>query len=170
MEAVAYGDFITGKRLSSKSHGFDRYVGEIDPRKTKEHPSQFARKSKSSAQSIDIWQRYADPVWWDINQTNVLNNFRDATSEEDVKHICPLQLDLIERAVHIWSDEGDVILSPFAGVGSEGVGSLRLGRRFVGFELKQEYYQLACKNLRDEEKKKEQLELFAKECSNGKSA
>lgn len=154
----AEGDgLMSRKPIATK--GFDRYIGEIDPRESKEHPSQFARKSKSSAESIDIWQRYADPVWWDINQTNVLNNFRDATSEEDVKHICPLQLDLIERAVHIWSDEGDVVLSPFAGVGSEGVGSLRLGRKFIGFELKEEYYNLACKNLKSEEKKSDQLEL-----------
>jgi len=134
------------------SKGFDRYIGEIDPRTCKDHPSPFARKSKSSADSIDIWQRYADPVWWDINQTNVLN-YKKPTSEKDVKHICPLQLDLIERAVHIWSDEGDVVLSPFAGIGSEGVGAMRMGRRFVGFELKREYFDEAVYNLKVEESK-----------------
>jgi len=137
---------MSSKPISTK--GFDRYIGEIDPRTYKDHPSKFARKTKSSSDSIDIWQRYADPVWFDISQTNVLNNYKDATSEDDIKHICPLQLDLIQRAVHIWSDEGDVVLSPFAGIGSEGYGSIKMGRRFVGFELKREYFDIAVKNLR----------------------
>jgi len=141
------------------TNGFDRYIGTLDPRTCKDHPSPYARKSKSSADSIDIWQRYADPVWFDINQTDVLN-FKAGTSEKDVKHICPLQIGLIERAVHIWSDTGDVVLSPFAGVGSEGVGSLRLDRRFIGFELKPEYYEVACKNLRMEEQKMKAPSLF----------
>jgi DNA modification methylase len=154
----ADGDGLMSKKpISSK--GFDRYVGECDPRVSKDHPSPFARKSRSSAESIDIWQRYADPVWFDINQTNVLN-FKEATSEKDVKHICPLQLDLIERAVHIWSDEKDVVLSPFAGIGSEGIGSLRLNRRFIGFELKPEYFEVACRNLRIEEKNQSVPTLF----------
>jgi DNA modification methylase len=155
----AEGDgLMSRKPIATK--GFDRYIGEIDPRTCKEHPSKFARKTKSSAESIDIWQRYADPVWFDISQTNVLN-YKEPTSEDDVKHICPLQLDLIERAVHIWSDAGDVVLSPFAGIGSEGVGSLRLGRRFVGFELKPEYFDCAVKNLRVEESKQARPSLFA---------
>lgn len=142
------------------SQGFDRYIGESDPRKSKEHPSPFARKSKSSAESIDIWQRYADPVWWDISQTNVLN-YKKPTSEKDVKHICPLQLDLIERAVHIWSDEGDVVMSPFAGIGSEGVGSLKLQRKFIGFELKPEYFAEAVANLRQAEREMSVSTLFS---------
>lgn len=142
------------------SQGFDRYIGESDPRESKEHPSPFARKSKSSAESIDIWQRYADPVWWDISQTNVLN-YKKPTSEKDVKHICPLQLDLIERAVHIWSDEGDVVMSPFAGIGSEGVGSLRLQRKFIGFELKPEYFAEAVANLRQAEREMSVPTLFS---------
>jgi DNA modification methylase len=141
---------MSDKPIATK--GFDRYVGDIDPRDCKDHPSKYARRSKSSADSIDIWQRYADPVWFDINQTDVLN-FKAATSDKDVKHICPLQIGLIERAVHIWSDENDVVLSPFAGIGSEGVGSMRLGRRFVGFELKEEYYDAAVRNLKKEEVK-----------------
>lgn len=154
----AEGDgLMSAKPIATK--GFNRYVGEIDPRVCKDHPSPFARKSKSSADSIDIWQRYADPVWFDINQTNVLNA-KKATSEEDVKHICPLQLDLIARAVHIWSDEGEVVFSPFTGIGSEGVGSLRMSRKFVGFELKPEYFDEACKNLRVEEQKQSVPTLF----------
>lgn len=154
----ADGDGLMSKKpIASK--GFDRYIGECDPRVDKSHPSPFARKSKSSAESIDIWQRYADPVWFDINQTNVLN-YKEPTSENDVKHICPLQLDLIERAIHIWSDVGDVVLSPFAGIGSEGVGALRLNRKFIGFELKPEYFEVACKNLRIEEKNQSAPTLF----------
>jgi DNA modification methylase len=148
---------MSAKPIATK--GFDRYIGQIDPRVCKDHPSPFARKSKSSADSIDIWQRYADPVWFDINQTNVLNH-KEPTSENDVKHICPLQLDLIERAVHIWSDEKDVVLSPFAGIGSEGVGALRLDRRFVGFELKPEYFDCAAKNLRMTEQQQSVPTLF----------
>lgn len=148
---------MSDKPISSP--GFDRYIGELDPRQSKEHPSPYARKSKSSAESIDIWQRYADPVWFDISQTNVLN-YKKPTSENDVKHICPLQLDLIERSVHIWSDAGDVVLSPFAGIGSEGVGALRLGRKFVGFELKPEYYEEAIVNLSQAEKELSVPTLF----------
>lgn len=140
--------------------GFDRYIGEIDPRQSKAHPSPYARKSASSAESIDIWQRYADPVWWDINQVDVLNNYREAGSDNDVKHICPLQLGLIERAVHIWSDDCDVVLSPFAGIGSEGVGAIRQRRKFCGFELKPEYFDAACANLRKAEKAASGRRLF----------
>ena len=154
----AEGDgLMSAKPIATK--GFDRYIGEIDPRVCKDHPSKFARRKKSSAGSIDIWQRYADPVWFDINQTNVLNN-KESTSEEDVKHICPLQLDLINRAIHVWSDEGDVVFSPFTGIGSEGVGALRMGRKFLGFELKPEYFTTACKNLRVEELKMTVPSLF----------
>lgn len=155
----AEGDGLMSRKPIASAKGFDRYIGQIDPRVCKDHPSPFARKSKSSSESIDIWQRYADPVWFDINQTNVLN-FKEPTSEDDVKHICPLQLDLIERSVHIWSNEGDVVLSPFAGIGSEGVGALRLNRKFIGFELKGEYFNVACKNLRLEEAKLQVPTLF----------
>lgn len=129
-----------------RPRGFDRYFGSVDPRESKEHPSPFARKKPSSDASIDIWQRYADPVWWDIDQTNVLN-FKASKRGKDRKHICPLQLDVIERAIHIWSDAGDLVLSPFAGIGSEGVGALKLGRRFVGVELREDWFQDSCKAL-----------------------
>lgn len=138
--------------------GFERYVGLQDPRQDNSHPSKFARRGENRG-SISIWQRYADPVWWDIDQTRVLN-FKLAKSENDERHICPLQLDVIERAVHIWSDEGDVVFSPFAGVGSEGVGALSLGRKFIGIELKDTYYEWACKFLAAEEIKHKAATLF----------
>lgn len=132
--------------------GFSEYVGGSlghDPTVDKSgHPSPFARQKNSqgdAGKSIDIWQWYADPVWFDIDQMDVLNDYKAATSEEDERHICPLQLGLIERAVEIWTNPGDVVLSPFAGIGSEGVGSLRRGRKFVGIELKPEYWERACR-------------------------
>lgn len=129
--------------------GFERYIGMTSPRSL-EHPSPFARKNSAKDISIDIWRRYAEPVWWDINQTDVLN-FKMATSENDERHICPLQLGLIERAVEIWTLPGEVVLSPFAGIGSEGVGSLRAGRKFVGIELKNSYFDYAIKTLTEAE-------------------
>lgn len=97
--------------------------------------------------SIDIWQRYASPVWMDINPSDTLQG-RSAREEKDERHICPLQLQVIHRALQLWTNPGDVVLSPFAGIGSEGYESIRLGRRFIGIELKPSYYEQAVKNLR----------------------
>jgi len=99
---------------------------------------------------VDLWQKWASPVWMDINQTNVLNR-NPARDSLDEKHICPLQLDLIERAIALWSAPGDAVFSPFAGIGSEGVVSLKQGRKFLGTELKQSYFQTASRNLQDAE-------------------
>jgi superfamily II DNA or RNA helicase len=95
---------------------------------------------------LETWQRYASPVWEDIDQTDVLNA-DVARASQDEKHICPLQLDVIERCVHLWSNPGDLVLSPFAGIGSEGFVALKKGRRFVGVELKPEYWKWAQRNL-----------------------
>jgi len=92
------------------------------------------------------WQKWASPVWMDIQQTNTLNA-KIATESRDEKHMCPLQLDLIERCVELWSNPGEVLLSPFAGVGSEGVVALQTGRRFVGVELKGSYFSRAARYL-----------------------
>jgi DNA modification methylase/superfamily II DNA or RNA helicase len=97
--------------------------------------------------SVDLWQKYASPVWYDINYGNTLN-FRSARDTNDDKHICPLQLDTIERLVHLYSNRGDVVLSPFMGIGSEGFKSLEMGRKFIGIELKESYFDLAVKNLK----------------------
>lgn len=96
---------------------------------------------------VQMWQRYASPVWMDIDPSDTLQ-FRSARDEADERHICPLQLTVIRRALEMWSNPGDVVLSPFAGIGSEGVVSLEEGRRFVGIELKRSYYEQAVKNLR----------------------
>ena len=99
---------------------------------------------------VDQWQRWASPVWMDINQTNVLN-VKLAREEKDERHLCPLQLDLIERAIRLWSNPGDTVLSPFLGIGSEGVMALRAGRRFIGSELKASYFKQAVRNLMEAE-------------------
>ena len=138
--------------------GFALYVGQVATDDLF-HPSPFARKKGSSDPSIDIWRRYAEPVWWDIQQTNVLN-FKVATTDKDEKHICPLQLDLCERAIEIWSNPGDVILSPFAGIGSEGVAAIRCRRKFIGVELKESYFEWAVRYLANAEKEASVPTLF----------
>jgi len=96
--------------------------------------------------SIDIWQRYASPVWMDINPSDTLQ-FRSAREDKDERHICPLQLQVIHRALQLWTNPGDIVLSPFAGIGSEGYESIKLGRKFIGVELKRSYFETACRNL-----------------------
>lgn len=95
---------------------------------------------------VEQWQQWASPVWMDIRQTNTLN-VQQARDAADERHVCPLQLDLIERCLVLWSNPGDVVLSPFMGIGSEGVVSLRNKRRFIGAELKASYFQVASRNL-----------------------
>ena len=107
---------------------------------------------------VDMWQKYASPVWFDIDQSRTLN-FRDARDDDDVKHICPLQLDVIERAMDLWTTKGDLVFSPFTGVGSEGYTAIKMGRNFIGSELKPSYYGQAIKNL--ESLKLETQDMFA---------
>jgi len=115
----------------------------------------------SDRYSIEVWQRYASPVWMDINQSNTLNNFRDGREHSDERHICPLQLDVISRCLDLWSNPGDLVLSPFCGIGSEGHEAVRMGRRFVGFELKRSYFDIACTNLRAAVEKCGEKDLFS---------
>jgi DNA modification methylase len=95
---------------------------------------------------LEQWQEWASPVWMTIRAMNVLNVV-SARDDEAERHLCPLQLDVVERAVRLWSKPGDTVFSPFAGVGSEGVVPLEHGRRFVGIELKDEYFRQAVRNL-----------------------
>lgn len=134
-----------GKNDDPIAGEFDHFAGE-----------QFERTGNLS---IDIWQRYASPVWMDINQSNTLN-VRAARSESDTRHICPLQLDVIHRCLQLWSKPGDVVLSPFAGIGSEGFESIKMDRKFIGVELKEEYFAEACKNLSHAESIASQPSLF----------
>lgn len=96
--------------------------------------------------SNDEWIEWAQPVWWDIKETNTLN-VRVARDEADERHICPLQLDFIERCVRLWSNPGETVLSPFAGIGSEIYMARKLGRRGIGCELKPSYWRTAVDNL-----------------------
>lgn len=93
---------------------------------------------------LDQWQEWASPVWMSIDQSNVLN-VKMAKDQNDERHLCPLQLDVIERALVMWSNRGDTVLSPFTGIGSEGVMALKLGRKFIGTELKESYWKQACR-------------------------
>lgn len=103
---------------------------------------------------VEIWQRYASPVWMDIDASNTLQ-YMSARAAEDERHICPLQLDVIGRALDLWTNPGDTVLSPFAGIGSEGWMALNKGRRFVGAELKESYFKQARANLADAGKQTE---------------
>lgn len=107
----------------------------------------------------DTWIDWARPVWYDIRESDTLNT-AVARSNEDERHICPLQLGLIERCVRLWSNRGELVVSPFAGIGSEGHEAVRLGRRFLGCELKPSYWATACTNLRDAENLAKQGALF----------
>jgi len=108
---------------------------------------------------VDQWQKWASPVWMDIDQGNTLS-YMQARDSNDERHICPLQLDVIERCIELWSNPGDVVLSPFAGIGSEGYVAVTRGRRFIGIELKPSYYEVAVKNLRAAESESERITLF----------
>lgn len=108
---------------------------------------------------VKWWQKYASPVWMDIDAGDTLQHY-SAREENDEKHICPLQLEVIRRGVRLWTNPDDVVLSPFMGIGSEGYVSLQEGRRFVGVELKPSYYKQAVANLRSVESVKQES-LFA---------
>ena len=106
------------------------------------------------------WQEWAAPVWMTVNQTRTLN-VAMAKEQSDERHLCPLQLDVIERVVIMWSNPGDVVLSPFMGIGSEGVTALKLRRKFVGIELKESYFRHACRYLNSESRQYTMLNLTA---------
>ncbi len=107
---------------------------------------------------VMMWQKYASPIWSDIDQGRTLNKL-PARDENDEKHMCTLQLDVIERCIHLWTNRGDLIFSPFTGIGSEGYCAVKMGRRFVGTELKPQYWELAVENITDATR--EQRGLFA---------
>ena len=113
-------------------------------RKDGENPAPVEQTPESFP--LDQWQEWASPVWMTVDQTNVLN-VRTAKDPNDERHLCPLQLDVIDRALILWSNPGDTVLSPFAGIGSEGVQALKLGRRFIGIELKESYWRQQVKYL-----------------------
>lgn len=116
-------------------------------------------EKKENYLPVNLWQKYAEPVWYDINYSDTLQ-YTSAREEKDEKHICPLQLETIRRCLHLWSNEGDTVLSPFGGIGSEGYESLRLNRNYIGIELKESYYNQMQRNLKRMIADKMQPKLF----------
>jgi len=109
---------------------------------------------------VDLWQKYASPVWMDIDYGNTLQGYRNGRDENDEKHICPLQLDTIERLIHLYSNKGDTVFTPFMGIGSEVYQAVKMDRKGIGFELKESYFDLAKKNLNSAILEKAQTSLF----------
>jgi DNA modification methylase len=122
--------------------GIPDYV--VTFRKPGENPEPVTHTNETFP--VSVWQRYASPVWNDINPSDTLQ-FRSAREHADERHVCPLQLTVIRRGIELWSNPGDTVLDPFTGIGSTGYVALEQGRRFVGAELKASYYRQACANL-----------------------
>jgi DNA modification methylase len=110
--------------------------------------------------SVDLWQKIASPVWMDIDYGNTLQGYRNGRDENDEKHICPLQLDTIERLILLYSNEGDTVFTPFMGIGSEVYQAVKMNRKGIGFELKESYYNLAKNNLKNSVQLKKQLSIL----------
>ena len=128
-----------------------------------EHLNKINEDDKITKLNHYIWQRYASSVWDDIRIDNVLP-FRDSKEEDDEKHVHPLQLDVIDRLVELYSNPNEVVLTPFAGVGSEVYSPVSLGRKAIGIELKDSYYKQMILNLKETGKrftqKVKQAQLF----------
>jgi DNA modification methylase len=136
--------------LDVSQDGYERYcrAGRIEEPTWKPWPFETWR-------SVMVWQRYASPVWSDIRQTRTLQ-YRGGRDANDEQHISPLQLDVIERCLELWSLPGETVLTPFLGIGSEVYGAVEMGRRGIGFELKPSYFRQAVKNLAELDKPPEQ--------------
>ena len=138
----------------AKGRGFEHYIGDMpEPDAKKED------KANINKYSHYVWQRYASPVWFDINQTNTLN-IKLAREKDDERHCCPLQIDTIKRCLHLWTNKNDIVLDPFMGIGSSGYCALEMKRKFIGIELKKSYYSISCKNLITAQKKAKQKKLI----------
>lgn len=125
---------------------FDRYVGFGNAPVAAILRTDKDEEDAKRWYSIEVWQRYASPVWMDINQSRTLQ-YRGGRDEKDEQHISPLQLDVIERCIELWSNPGDVVLTPFLGIGSEVYGAVAAGRKGIGFELKPSYFKQAVRNI-----------------------
>lgn len=144
-----------GENEDPLSGGFTRWVGDDSLDISREAYERQLKAERASGRapwtyeqwvSILVWQRYASPVWSDINQTRTLQ-YRGGRDEKDEVHISPLQLDVIERCIDLWSAPGDVVLTPFLGIGSEVYSAVEMGRKGIGFELKPSYFAQAVRNI-----------------------
>lgn len=122
-------------------------------------PGEQAQRVTHTDYPVEQWQKVASPVWMDINPSDTLQ-YRSAREHDDERHICPLQLEVIRRGIQLWTNPGDIVLSPFMGIGSEGFVALELSRKFVGVELKKSYYEQATRNL-DMATREQAQDLFA---------
>lgn len=137
----------------SHPEGFTEFIGEDEPQSPKKEPTlKDSNKHKDISMaktdpvySHQVWRRYASPVWMDIDQSFTLNR-EGAREEKDERHICPLQLQVIERAITLYSNPGDVVLTPFLGIGSEAYEALKMKRKAIGIELKESYFNQAVEN------------------------
>lgn len=128
-------------------NGFKSYYGEKKvPEHLKIEFANFTGDQRKNRLSHWIWRRYASPVWDDI-RTGRLMPYKEARETDEEKHVCPLQMDVIDRCLALWSNLGDIVLTPFLGVGSEAYCALKMGRRSIGIELKETYYRQACRNV-----------------------
>lgn len=147
-----------------KETGIHIYAGDNPPPQELHHMRGMKGDQKKNQYSQYIWRQYASSVWMDIRIDNVLKH-REAKDEQDERHVHPLQLDVIERSVMMWSNPGETVLTPFMGVGSEVYGAVINGRKGIGIELKQSYYSQAVKNLAEakqhSEPGKEAVKTFA---------
>lgn len=140
MSRMGLPDYVVTMRKPGDCSDRVTHYGDMSEAEVDEHPTK--------ALPVMMWQKYASPIWDDIDQGRTLNRL-PARDENDEKHMCPLQLDVIERCIHLWSNPGDLVFSPFTGIGSEGYCAVRMGRRFIGSELKPQYWELAVENIKD---------------------
>ena len=122
--------------------GIPDYI--VTMRKPGENPERVSHTHETFP--VDVWQNYASPVWMDIRQSDTLQK-KSAREDKDERHICPLQLEVIQRCIELWTNPNDIVLDPFAGIGSVPYTAVKMGRRGIGVELKESYYNQAVNNL-----------------------
>jgi hypothetical protein len=163
--SVYYGDDARDEEHDDEvrtrlDQSLERYYGDEDHSASIRAGFDRSRgRSWDDHKSISVWQKYAEPIWLDIAQSDVLSH-RLAREVEDERHISPLQLTVIRRCMQLWTNPGDVVFSPFAGIGSAGYVAMELGRKFIGVELKESYYKQAVDNIRTAERERLTGTLF----------
>lgn len=130
------------KDSAMNRQGIPDYI--VTMRKPGDNPERISHTPETFP--VDVWQNYASPVWMDIRQSDTLQK-KSAREDKDERHICPLQLEVIQRCIELWTNQNDIVLDPFAGIGSVPYTAVKLGRRGIGVELKESYYKQAVNNL-----------------------